>query len=190
VAYSPASRAAQVLIRGKAARVIDLSALEDVGALAIDDSGDHVLIGAGDGLHLAREGGDVNRITAIAKPAAIALDGPDAFVAAGAVLEIEDYAGKATLLTFADEAGVLGLQVERGGKRLIVAAPGTVSAYDMASRTVAARLDLDFTSTMLSRLGAGATFALNSAAAGVEPLYVLEAGREPAVFFVPSGREQ
>jgi hypothetical protein len=190
VAYSPEQRMAQVLTRGKAVRVIDLSTVDGVSAVAIDDTGDQVLIGAHDGLHFARKSGDVTRIAAIATPAAIALKGGDAFVAANGIFEIQDYSGKAALLAFADETDVLGLQVARDEKRLIVAASRTLSVYDVASRTVTARLDLEFPPTMLARLGAGSVFALNSATAGVEPLYIFDAGREPSVFFVPAGREQ
>jgi hypothetical protein len=150
VAYSSAAASAQVLAHGKISRAVDLSALEEVSALAIDNEGDRLLIGAADGLYLAVKGEDVRRIAAIAGPAAIAIEGADAFVAAGSVFEVKDYAGAA----------------------------------------VAVRLDLDFTPTMLSRLGSETTFALNSGAAGVEPLYVIDAAREPAVFFVPAGREQ
>jgi hypothetical protein len=190
VAYSSSARAAQVLTGGKSSRVVDLSALEHVSVVAIGNSGESLLIGAEGGLYFAAKGGEVRLIAAIGKPVAIALAGADAFVAAGGVFEIHDYAGQAAVLTFAEEADAVGLQAARDGKRLIVAAARSISVYDVASRTVAARLDLDFTPTMLSRLGSETTFALNSGAAGVEPLYVIDAGREPAVFFVPSGREQ
>jgi hypothetical protein len=190
VAYSSGTRTAQILTGGKFSRAVDLSALEQVSVVAVGNSGENLLIGAEGGLYLAEKGGEVRLIAAIAKPVAIALEGADAFVAAGEVFELQDYAGKATLMTFAGEAEALGVQVERGGKRLIVASSRSVAVYDVASRTVAARLDLEFTPTMLSRLGSETTFMLNSGAAGVEPLYVIDAGREPAVFFVPSGREQ
>jgi hypothetical protein len=189
-AYGADARSVQVLVNGKVSRVVDLSALDSVSSLAIDNGGDYVIAGAAGGIFLARKDGDVRLVAAVASPAALAIRGEDLFVAAGAVFEINDYAGKATLLPFAEDAAAVALQVAPGGERLIVATESAVSIFEIASRSVAAKLDLDFKPTMLHRLGAAAVFALNSGKAGVEPLYAVSASAAPAVFFVPSGREQ
>jgi hypothetical protein len=187
VAFSSKAGVAQVLRNGAVQRSFEI-ALEGVAAVAVDNSGGHVLLGSQAGLYLAA-GGDITLIASLT-PSAIALAGPDAFVAAGGVFEIKDYAGKATLLTFADGAAAAGLEVSRDGKRLLVAEAQSVAVYDIASRTATARVDLDFAPSRLAQLGAPATFVLNSGTAGSEPLYVVDASAAPAVYFVPAGREQ
>ena len=188
VGYSSATRAAQILTGGKFRHAVDLSALERVSAFAIDNSGDTLLAGAEGGLYLAARSGNITLIAAVARPVAIALAGADAFVVAGGVFEIKDYASKASVVALAVEPGAIALQTVREGKRLIVAGARSVSVYDVASRTVSARLDLEFAPTMLSHLGSGTAFALNADAESGEPLYVVDVGREPAVFFVPGVR--
>jgi hypothetical protein len=190
VAYSSGSRTVQVLLEGKIDRLVELSGIEGVSALAVDDTGDHVLIGAEAGLYLAVKGGDTRLVAALAKPVAIALRGADAFVVAAGVVEIEDYAGKATVLTFASEPEAVGAQLSRDGKRLVVALANAVAIYDIVSRSAAARIDLDFTPTMLARFGSGSAYLLHAGKAGVEPLYVVDASASPAVFFVPAGRQE
>lgn len=188
-AYAASTRSVQVLLKGKISRIVDLTSLEGVRALAIDNSGDSVLAGADGGVYLAGKDGAVRRLASLESPAALAIRGSDLFVAAGGVFEIKDYAAQPALLPFSDAAAV-ALHVAPGGDRLVVATGEAVFIFEIASRSVATRLNLDFQPTMLTRLGSAALFVLNSGKAGVEPLYVVNAAAVPAVFFVPSGREQ
>ena len=82
----------------------------------------------------------------------------------------------------------VGLQLS--GKRLFVASAGsrTLDVFDLDSRAAAGRIDLDFTPATLAAFGDKPLWLMN-AGDGEEPLYVLEGGREPAVYFVPAGRE-
>jgi hypothetical protein len=188
-AYSASARAAQIIRDGAVVRLIDLAALEDVTALAIDNTGENLLVGAVGGVYAAKAS-HVQLAASLPRVAAIAIHGQNAFIAADAIYELADFAGKAALLPFAVEAGAAGIQVSGNGKRLVVAAAQSVLVYDIASRSALARTDLEWAPTTLARFGAPATFLLKSGKAGSEPLYIVDVSADPAVFFVPVGREE
>jgi hypothetical protein len=187
-AYAAAGGAAQVLRGSQVERTVDVSALEGVTALAIDNTGKTLIVGAVGGVYIARSSG-LELAGAIAGATGIAISGGSAFIAADAVYELADVAGKATLLPFAAEAAA-GVAVSGNGKRLLIAAAESVAVYDIASRALLSRTELGWAPATLARFGAPATFLLKPGQPGSEPLYVVDATAEPAVFFVPAGREQ
>ena len=64
----------------------------------------------------------------------------------------------------------------------------TVEAFDMATKERMGSVELDFTPTRMFRMGD--TLALLNSGSETEPLFVLDSGGSPQVYFVPAGREQ
>jgi hypothetical protein len=120
--------------------------------------------------------------------------GADVFGAAqDRVLEIKDYAGDAALMTFADGfEAVVGVQIGRDRQELIVADSGnrSLSIYELKTRLLTNKLELQFAPETLKRIGSDSAYMVTAGKLGMEPMYVLDGGRTPAVFFVPVGREQ
>lgn len=198
--YSPQSRRAQVLrnlLKTPAAgEAIDLAALPGaVTALAV--SGEDLLLGVtaeeGGGIYLCAAGGAPRQVAAAAAPSALVLHGRDAYFTdreRRQVWNVRNFAEEATPLLFAaDVDSPVGLQLS--GKRLYVASAGsrTLDIFDLEARAGAGRIELDFTPAMLSAFGEKPLWLMN-AGDGEEPLYVLDGGEQPAVYFVPAGREE
>ncbi len=151
------------------------------------------------GLYLVCPEAPVRQLAAMAEPAAIALagGGRDLFVAeraTGRILEIRDFRDEAAVMVFAASPGEgwdpVGLAVSADQRRLFVAdrAGQRVDAYEVATRTLLAQIAVDGEPSLLEPLSVKSVFLLRSAGGGGEPLLVLDAGREPAVYFVPAGR--
>ncbi|MBM3775253.1 MAG: hypothetical protein FJW37_08825 [Acidobacteria bacterium] len=104
----------------------------------------------------------------------------------GRVWEIEDFGRGSALLPFTGGSGGAGrLELSADGRRLLVAEGRTVAVYDVQSRSLLERIELDFEASALRRLRDN-LFLLNAGSEG-QPAYVLETGAEPLVYFVPSG---
>lgn len=197
--YSPESRRAQVLRNlaktPAAGEAIDLAALPgEVTALAA--AGEDVLIGIaaeqGGGIYLCAAGAAPRLLAEAAAPSALILHGRDAWFtdrARSQVWQVRNFAEEATPLLFADVDAPVGLQL--AGKRLYVAGAGsrTLDVFDLDARAAAERIELEFTPATLAACGEKPLWLMN-AAGGEEPLYVLEGGDRPAVYFVPAGREE
>ena len=197
--FSSQSRRAQVLrnlLKAPAAGgAIDLAALAGtVTALAI--SGDDLLVGitaeAGGGVYFCAADGAPRLLAAAAAPSALAIRGRDAYFTdreRRQVWQVRNFATEATPLLFAaDLDSPVGLQLS--GKRLYVASAGsrTLDVFDLDARAAAGRIELEFTPATLAAFGDKPIWLMN-AGDGEEPLYVLEGGEQPAVYFVPAGRE-
>jgi hypothetical protein len=183
-----------------AASAVDLPG--PVAALALEGSGEcaaAAVTAAGEGgLYLACPGAPARLLAAISEPAAVVLarGGRDLFAAdrAGRILEIMDFRGAARVMPFAEMPGSawdpVGLAVSADQRLLFVAhrAQRRVDAFDLESRTLAAQIGVEGEPALLEPLAVRSVFLLRSAGDAGEPLLVLDAGREPAVFFVPAGR--
>lgn len=172
-----------------------------VAALALGASGECAVAGVEadreSGLYLACLDAPLRLLAATAPPAAIALAGSDLYVAEGAtgrILQIRNYQEEATLMPFADNPGEawdpVGLAVSADQRRLFVAnrADRRVDAYDLESRALLGQFATEWEPSLLEPLALRSVFLLKSAGSADEPLLVLDAGREPAVYFVPAGR--
>jgi hypothetical protein len=108
---------------------------------------------------------------------------------------VRDYAGDATPMLFAgDRAGVsspVGIRVSGDGRRLLIANSGSrgIDAVEIATRASLGHLDLDFAPARMEALGSGPLSLLNFGGPD-GPLYVLDSGRDLAVYFVPAGGDQ
>jgi len=172
-----------------------------VTALALETSGECAVAAvkaAGEGgLYLACPGAPARLLAALNEPAAVVLArrGRDLFAAdrAGRILEIQDYREVARVMPFAEMPASgwdpVGLAVS-ADKRLFVAhrSERRVDGFDLESRALVAQIAVEGEPAMLEPLAIRSVFLLRSAGRAGEPLLVLEAGPEPAVYFVPAGR--
>lgn len=176
-----------------------------VTALALEASGTCAVAGVeaerDGGLYLVCADAAPKLLVGLARPAALALaPNKDAlFVAdrgSGEILEVRNFRGEAAVMPFAaDTAGSwdpVGVAVSSDGAFLYVAhrSEKRVDAYEVASRTLVSRIAVDWEPTLLEPLAVKSVFLLKSPGGVDEPLLVLEAGREPAVYFVPTRRGQ
>jgi hypothetical protein len=201
--YSADSRQAQIIRNLAPARtpsieaVLDLSTAEgDVSTLLFD--GKRLLVGAGP-VYLADASG-LKLLLRTGNPAALALGAGnrDLFVAdrdSNQIWMVSDYSGDATPMLFADDrAGLstpVGLRVSAGGLRLLIANAGnsSVDALEISTRSSLKHIDLGFAPSRMDAVGSGALALLNSGA-DKEPLYLIDDGQDPAVYFVPAGSEE
>ena len=198
--YSSASRRGQVLRKlasaPEAGEALDLSGLPgEVTALAC--AGDALAAGvaaeSGGGVYLAA-GAAPKLLAAAGRPVSLAVAGRDLYFAdreRGEVWQIRDFSGDATPLLFA--AGLdtpVGVQI--AGNRLFVANAGssTLEIFDLSARASAGSLPLDTAPAGLESFGARTVWLLNGAGAAGDPLYILDGGPSPSVYFVPAGREE
>jgi hypothetical protein len=199
--YASKSGLAQVLRNlpkaPETGEAIDLSALPGaVTALAV--AGKAVLAGvaaeSAGGIYLAAPGATAKLLAPAARPSGIAVDGDSLYFAdqeRGQVWEVRKFATDATPLLFADAlASPVGLQLS--GTRLFVANAGdsTLEVFDTAARASSGRLQLDAAPAMLGSFGSRSVWLLNASAGDENPIYVLSGGDNPAVYFVPAGREE
>jgi hypothetical protein len=174
-----------------------------VSALAMGPSGDYAVVGveaeAGGGLYLVGTEGEPRLLAAVGQAAAIALaaNERDLFVADATsrqVLEIANFRQEAARMVFADEgSGIsdpVGLALSRDGRLLLLAnkSQRTLNAYVLATRSLWSQIELDFEPSFLEPLSRNSLFLLKAGGEASEPLLVLDASREPAVYFVPAGR--
>ena len=199
--YAPVSGRVQMLRKLNATPVadeaVDLSALAGtVTALAC--AGDGIVAGVADeaagGVYFVKAGVAARLLAGAARPSGITVAGSDLFFAdqdRGQVWQVAGFAGDATPMLFAEGlASPVGVQV--AGNRLFVANAGdsTLEIFDRNARASAGRLALDAAPAMLEAFGNRTVWLLNTAGATADPLYVLDAGNNPAVYFVPAGREE
>jgi len=200
VLYSSAGRRLQVIAAPAGEPVarapVELPELQGrVTALALDCSGEHVLVGVeSDGVHLLSPGTPPALLAPLKGPVALTLAHGERtlFVADRAsrqVFEIRDFAAAPKLLVVADASDPVGLGLSRDEMSLFVASGSerSLDIYDLSTRSLAARIALDAEPSRLNLLSASALYLLNSVQGG-DPLLVLDASREPGVFFVPVGR--
>jgi hypothetical protein len=168
----------------------DLSSVTGaISAVLLD--GDRLIVGAADGLYLARAG-QTSRILEVADASAIAVSGADLFVAdraRGQIVLVRDFGGQAAAEKFADVDSPAGLLVSRGSLLVASAGKSRVEAFDIESKRQTGGVDLDFQPTRLELVGSRAVALLNTRSA-VEPLYVLDFSRSLQIYFVPAGEEK
>jgi hypothetical protein len=167
-----------------------------VTALGVD-SRDQVVFGIdGEGLYLAAAGRAPSLIAPMTRPSAIAFALDDRLYATdqarGEVLEVSRYGESpdVTLLATADRAVAdpIGAALSADGRSLMVAGAASrkVVFLDRATRAASATVDLDFEPSGIEHLSGGLLFLLKSRRSAGETLQVLEASRQPAVYFVPA----
>jgi hypothetical protein len=167
-----------------------------VSALAIDHPGRQIALAIpGSGLYLF-EAGQSPALISSAAPAALAFDETGCKLYAAAldparILEFESGSGETEFAALDAAAAPAGLAISAGGRYLMLAdsAARSVSIYEIASRTQANTLALDFTPTRFEPLSAGPTFLLNGDRRG-EWLLVLDARQTPAITIVPAAGEE
>jgi len=176
--------------------VLDLSVLSGrVAALALE--GDALLAGvegADGGVYLLRSGKEPKLLAAAPGPVALAIAGRDLYFAdrdGGRIWRIANFGDEPVPAVFA--GGIdspVGLYIAAG--RLFVAGAGSnqLRLYDLASGADSGSLDLEFTPTTLDPLGARSLLLMARGVPGEQPYFVLDASQQPAVYFVPAGREQ
>jgi len=171
--------------------------------VALVASGECAVAGVGSerggGVYLVCPDAPARLLAAVAQPAALALanGGRDLFVAdraTGRILEIRGFRDEATVMAFAEDStgnsDPVGLAVSADQRRLFVAdrAAKRVDTYDLESRALLGQIAVEWEPALLEPLALRSVFLLKSSGSGQEPLLVLDAGREPAVYFVPAGR--
>jgi hypothetical protein len=176
-----------------------------VSALALDASAGCAVAGVSSasqgGLYLACPDAPLRLLAAMGEPAAVVLArGGRNLLAAerrgSRLLEIQDFRDAATVMPFADMPGEtwdpVGLAIG-GDQRLLFVAHRSemrVDTFDLETRALVAQLGVDWEPTLAEPLAVRSVFLLKSTGGEGEPLLVLDAGREPAVYFVPAGRAE
>ena len=172
-----------------------------VTALALEASGECAVVTvkaeAAGGVYLACPDTPA-RLLAAGDPSALALarGGRDLFVAdrSGRILEIQDFRDAARVMPFAEMPGPgwdpVGLAVSPDQRYLWVAhgSEKRVDGFELESRALTGQLGVEGEPSMLEPLAIKSVFLLRSTGRAGEPLLVLEAGGQPAVYFVPAGR--
>jgi hypothetical protein len=196
--YSSSTRQAQLVRElGSTPGVsaaMDLSGVPGVVAsLAL--SGDSLLVGTeGGGVFLIKGTQAARLIGTAQSPSALAVVDSDLYFAdrdSGSIWRIRDFAGDATSSVFA--AGIdapVGLFASSG--RLFAASAGgrQLRIYDLATKAETAAMELEFTPSSFDFVGEGSLLLMARGVTGEQPYYLLDASQNPAVFFVPAGREQ
>jgi hypothetical protein len=158
-------------------------------------SSEDLIVGTESGLFLLDQAGAARLLAPATRPVAVSLLGRDLFVAdaAGRILAIENFAAAPAVSLFTDAvAAPVGLQVSADGKRLFVAGAGSsrLIAFDVAGRYAVAEAELDSPPAELRASGGRNLWLLNPERSGAEPLYIATGEGDPAVWFVPDGRQQ
>jgi hypothetical protein len=182
---------------------LDLSSIfGTITALAVDETGSRVLIGVSadhGALYLAADGEVRPRLIAnFGSPTALALLGgdQDVIIADAAVNEItlvRNFGGAPEAFRLAGErdgiAGPIGLQLSPDGHQLYIAngTSRTLDIWNFATRAIEASFLLDAVPTQLIPLRGSSTFVLTNPG---DPLLLLDVAENPAVYFVPAGRDQ
>jgi hypothetical protein len=186
---------------------IDLSTIPgSITAVAIDRTATNILIAAAaeyGALYLVQFGSgepSLPRLIAnFASPSAVALlrDDRDVIVADMALNEItliHEFAATPEIFRVADErdgiSGPAGLWISTDNRRLYIAnnASRTLGIWNLELQSIEAAFSLDAAPTRLTPLQGSSTFVLNEA--GEDPLLLLDAAADPAVYFVPAARNR
>lgn len=198
VIYSSATRQAQIVkelgTSPAASAAIDLSGLPGVVA-SIALHGDSILAGTeGGGVYLLARGQAARLIAAAQSPSALALVGSDLYFAdrdSGSIWMVRDFENNSTAAVFA--AGIDSpVALHSSAGRLFAASAGgrQLRTYDIATKAETSVLDLEFTPASFDFVGEPSLLLMARGVAGEQPYYLLDASQNPAVFFVPAGREQ
>lgn len=162
-----------------------------LSVLAIDPQ-ERILAGFDNGLYVLAPDAAPSLVAAVVRPVAVAILGSRLVVAgaSGEILEVQDYAGNPRTMALGTVPDPVGLALSEDGGSLYVASRSerAVEIYDLAARTVAARLELEAEPATLEPLSAQAAFLLRRPVEEFDPLWVLKAGPEPGVWFVPVAR--
>jgi hypothetical protein len=196
--YSSAGRQAQIVREiGTAPAVsepLDLSGLPGtVTVMAL--AGDSLVVGTeGGGVYLVKRGQSTRLIAGSQSPSALAVVGEDLLFAdreSGSIWRVNDFAGDASSSIFA--SGIdspVGLHVNNGRVFASSAGGRQLRIYDLATKAEGAALELEFTPAAFDFVGEPSLLLVARGVAGEQPYYLLDASQNPAVFFVPAGREQ
>jgi hypothetical protein len=175
-----------------------------VVAAVMDSAGRRAAVGVAGadagGLYLLEEGRAPLLLSPIARPIAAAFDetGDRLFAVDPVAQRIVEFDGAGGPIEFAplrpqDGQAVdpAGLAVAGGGRYLVLAdrSNRAVRVYETSSRSFIDTIPLEFAPTRLDRLCDGSVFLLNGDV-GREWLMLLDARRNPAVFFVPAAEEE
>jgi len=197
VVYSSASRQAQIIrdlnATPSASSPIDFSGLPGVVS-SIALHGDSIIAATEGGGVFLLSSGKTRLIAASQSPSAVALSGTDLYFAdrdGGSIWVVRDFENDATAAVFA--TGIdspVALFASAG--RLFAASAGTrqLRTYDLASKAETASIDLEFTPSSFDFAGEPSLLIMARGISGEQPYYLLDASQNPAVFFVPAGREQ
>ncbi len=156
--------------------------------LALAAANDALLAATRGGVYLVGKHSPARLLAAVEDASALAVWGRDLYVAGrerGEILVVRDFERGAGAEFFARVDDPAGLAVENG---IVFAASGKkrqLAAFRVAGGGSAGEVDLDFEPVRIERL-AGPLFLLNHGGAN-EPLYVLDAARGLAVYFIPAG---
>jgi hypothetical protein len=179
---------------------LDISALGQVGALALDLSATRMVFGvAGSGFYLWDGQQAPVVLASTAQPGPAVFDGSGRLYAVDAaamqIFEIDPGSAPAVFANLQQPDGTqfdpAALAVSNGGGRLLLAdrnGPG-LCIYDTASGSITGVIPLNFTPTRLDPLSSGPIFVLN----GDKPsewLLGVDAGDTPRVFFVPAPEQE
>ncbi|MFN0167905.1 MAG: hypothetical protein ACKV22_15880 [Bryobacteraceae bacterium] len=165
----------------------DLSVVEGAVSAALLD-GSRLAIASKGGLYVAGADG-ARLVKQMNDPAALTSAGGDLYVAdrgANEIWQIVDYSAP---VLFSELSSPVGLQVSKGRLLAASAESRSVAIFDLASHARLGGFDLEFEPTRMEALGSRPLALLNAPSPG-EPLWVLDSGDTPAVYFVPAGREQ
>jgi hypothetical protein len=175
----------------------DVSALGPITALAVDSRA-HVAVavsGASSGLYRLPVSGEPALLTSVLKPA-------DAkFNADGSALYVlDDVSRRIAVLPGSLEGGdfqvlpsadVDGFSLSADATQLYLAKHGEafVQVYDTSSQAVIAELPVDFQPAAIEPISKSTFLLREQRNAAGSALHVLDARQKPAIYFVPSGKE-
>ena len=182
---------------------IDLAALGyRISALAIAPFGGRIYAavrdGSSSGVYLISPGSHPLQIALIGDPVALAFDqsGENLYALdgrTGAVFEIRGASGTSAASPFIAPSGTVtdfvGLAVGRYNTRLYTVSRSArlVREYEIGTGNLLAELPLDSPPSSMQPLGGNSVFLLNAARGPLEPLLVLNANADAAVYMIPSG---
>jgi hypothetical protein len=180
--------------------VVDLTNFGQLTAMAVDPSGRWVAFGiAGSGIYAWDGAQSPVLLVSMARPGAVAFSDTGRLYALDAeTRKIVEFGADLSPSEFTvvntvegAEFEPVGLAISGTDKYLMVSdrATRTVRVYEIATRTLADTIPLDFAPTHMQRLSNGAMFLLNRAR-GNDWLLVLDATDKPRIYFVPAGEEQ
>jgi hypothetical protein len=173
---------------------------EPVAAIAVSRRGREVFFvrEAGDaaGLYVASPGAAPRWAAPVGNAAGMAFTNRDqdlviAQKSPSGVVLVKDAAGAAAYIPLALEldasSDLAGVACSPDGRRVFVADRGTrtLLTFDLEAGTLESRTSLEFAPSRTERLSNGALFLL-STPEDIQPLYVLDAGPVPGVYFVPA----
>ncbi len=199
--YSSSSRRIQ-LVRDldktpAAGPVTELMAQGRVASLGVDASGNVVAGVEGAGVFLLTAGQTERLLGAFRNPVSLlmARKGADLFVVdreGASIVEIRDFLTAGSVMPFTEGLSApAGVALSKDARQMFVADAGDrkLKVFDVASRTKISETELDFVPTGLDPLTSEALSLIGSGGEN-QPYYILDGGSNPAVYFVPAGREE